>query len=168
MDQDYDRPHEPADNMISQRFGWLIVRGPSKRRTRHGDAYWRCQCRCGRTAYVIGTDLRSGNTQSCGCLHVYMPWAKRLLAEYQAGLSEETTREWWARRNTDSRFALALSLMHALLHRLTIQTMDWPGVYTCGPVPSGTAEVPGRGIETRAGRQPRYSDIVYEGDDIDE
>lgn len=48
-----------------QRFGRLVVLdrvgfGPGKAR-------WNCQCDCGTEFIAIGIDLRSGNTQSCGC-----------------------------------------------------------------------------------------------------
>ena len=29
---------------------------------------WLCKCECGNTTEVIGRDLKSGNTKSCGCL----------------------------------------------------------------------------------------------------
>jgi hypothetical protein len=29
---------------------------------------WLCQCICGNKTTIIGSDLRSGNTKSCGCL----------------------------------------------------------------------------------------------------
>jgi hypothetical protein len=69
--------------MVSQRFGWLIVDGIATRRTTRGDVYWRCSCRCGRSIEVIGHNLKSGNTQSCGCLIRLIPEAKRLLEEYR-------------------------------------------------------------------------------------
>lgn len=31
-------------------------------------AHWNCQCDCGHQCVVAGTHLRSGHTQSCGCL----------------------------------------------------------------------------------------------------
>lgn len=31
---------------------------------------WECECECGKIVEVRGGDLRSGNTQSCGCLHL--------------------------------------------------------------------------------------------------
>lgn len=31
--------------------------------------YWHCVCSCGKTAVVNGMSLRSGRSQSCGCLH---------------------------------------------------------------------------------------------------
>lgn len=29
---------------------------------------WKCQCECGKTVIVLGANLRSGATRSCGCL----------------------------------------------------------------------------------------------------
>ena len=29
---------------------------------------WRCQCECGTTVKVLGSNLRAGHTRSCGCL----------------------------------------------------------------------------------------------------
>ena len=51
----------------SERFGRLVVttlHGYSKYR----QAIWECLCDCGRTAIVRGSDLRVGDTRSCGCL----------------------------------------------------------------------------------------------------
>lgn len=33
-------------------------------------AYWRCACDCGRITYVTATNLRKGNTASCGCSRI--------------------------------------------------------------------------------------------------
>ena len=33
-----------------------------------GQAYWKCRCKCGNIINVSGTNLRTGNTQSCGCV----------------------------------------------------------------------------------------------------
>ncbi len=48
-----------------QRFGRLLVvqRAPNAGKT----VVWRCQCDCGEPALVRAGNLRSGNTQSCGC-----------------------------------------------------------------------------------------------------
>lgn len=48
------------------RYGKLIVlyraNVPKK------GVYWHCKCDCGNECDVFGTSLRTGNTQSCGCL----------------------------------------------------------------------------------------------------
>lgn len=30
-------------------------------------AYWKCKCKCGEYCIVLGADLRSGKTKTCGC-----------------------------------------------------------------------------------------------------
>jgi len=35
-----------------------------------GDSMWLCSCNCGNKLIVMGKSLRSGNTQSCGCLRL--------------------------------------------------------------------------------------------------
>lgn len=34
-----------------------------------GETYWRCSCDCGNQIVVSRGNLKSGTTQSCGCLH---------------------------------------------------------------------------------------------------
>ena len=55
-------------DLTGQRFGLLIVlsrAGCSSGKARI--ATWLCQCDCGKQIVVRGTNLRSGNTISCGC-----------------------------------------------------------------------------------------------------
>lgn len=58
--------HKKAKDLTGQRFGRLVALGPIERVSDH--AKWLCQCDCGNTASVLTAALRSGNTQSCGCL----------------------------------------------------------------------------------------------------
>jgi hypothetical protein len=54
-------------DISGQRFGRLLVidmAGVTASRS----AVWRCVCDCGRTKNVSGKNLRSGESQSCGCL----------------------------------------------------------------------------------------------------
>lgn len=37
-------------------------------RSKEGSALWKCKCICGTKIIALGTDLRAGHTQSCGCL----------------------------------------------------------------------------------------------------
>ncbi len=53
-------------DMTGKQCGRLLVvkfLGTQRRRS-----VWECQCECGNTAAVDGGKLRSGHTQSCGCL----------------------------------------------------------------------------------------------------
>ena len=53
-------------DLSGKKFGLLTVLN------RHGhsgkEVTWLCRCDCGKVGAVIGRDLRSGNTKSCGCL----------------------------------------------------------------------------------------------------
>ena len=53
-------------DLTGKRFNRLLVlaRGPNKA----SKAAWRVRCDCGKLSLVIGRNLRSGNTRSCGCL----------------------------------------------------------------------------------------------------
>jgi hypothetical protein len=49
------------------RFGRLVVKERTKNKGEH-EATWLCVCDCGKELVLSGSNLRSGNTQSCGCL----------------------------------------------------------------------------------------------------
>lgn len=53
-------------DITGQRFGQLIAIKPIKQIDRKW--HWLCRCRCGVKRIVQGKKLRSGHTQSCGCL----------------------------------------------------------------------------------------------------
>lgn len=53
-------------DLTGQVFGRLIVVHENGR-TKDGKVLWLCKCSCGNEVTVRGKDLRSGNTQSCGC-----------------------------------------------------------------------------------------------------
>lgn len=55
-------------NLVGQKFNKLTVIKDSYKRAKNGDRYWECLCECGNTTYVRGSDLKSKNVQSCGCL----------------------------------------------------------------------------------------------------
>jgi hypothetical protein len=55
-----------AIDLVGIPFGRLtVVRADGKR---NGEAAWLCECQCGTTITVRSWHLRSGHTQSCGCL----------------------------------------------------------------------------------------------------
>ena len=57
------------EDLTGQRFGrWFVVGRSGSSKTRH--ALWQCKCDCGKEAAVLGTNLKSGKTFSCGCLRI--------------------------------------------------------------------------------------------------
>lgn len=54
--------------MIGKKFGRLTVLEELPER-KHRNKVYKCQCECGNITNVIGTNLRSGKTKSCGCLY---------------------------------------------------------------------------------------------------
>ena len=51
-------------DLTGQKFGRLSVIGLDQ------GSYWKCLCDCGKFTLVDGRCLRSGGTQSCGCLRI--------------------------------------------------------------------------------------------------
>jgi len=56
-------------NITGQKFGRLSVIEFSHKGLRR-DLYWKCKCDCGIKVIVRASDLRSGNTRSCGCYKI--------------------------------------------------------------------------------------------------
>lgn len=63
---------KPKQNLCGQKFGRLevicqaedYIYPNGKRRTQ-----WKCLCDCGNTVIVEGSNLKKGNSKSCGCLN---------------------------------------------------------------------------------------------------
>lgn len=53
-------------DLLGRSFGRLVV--ISQAESKYGKSRWLCRCECGATTVVVGSDLVSGHTQSCGCL----------------------------------------------------------------------------------------------------
>lgn len=56
----------PLIDMTGRKFGRLTVIQRTKDIKKRG--LWLCECECGNTCIVEGTNLRKLHTQSCGCL----------------------------------------------------------------------------------------------------
>ncbi len=88
--RDFNGFHMPKlISLIGQKFGQLEVK--AKAENSRGRTSWRCLCDCGNFIDVIGNSLRTGNTQSCGCLH------KEQLSQrnYKHGLSKSPEHDIW-------------------------------------------------------------------------
>lgn len=78
-------------DMIGKRFGKLTVLARSERTSSNGTRYWLCQCDCGKQKEIVGTNLKQGNTVSCGCYHRSMGAIKILsiLTEHNINFIDE-------------------------------------------------------------------------------
>lgn len=56
-------------DISGQRFCRLIVINRADNNHR-GLVNWSCRCDCGREVVVLGYNLKSGHTQSCGCMRI--------------------------------------------------------------------------------------------------
>ena len=55
-----------ATDIAGQRFGKLVAICKTDER-KSGSVVWECKCDCGKTTFVLATDLRAGRVKSCGC-----------------------------------------------------------------------------------------------------
>lgn len=84
-------------DITGQRFGRLVVLGISHRRRRSSRiviVHWQCRCDCGTEANISTSDLRSGNTQSCGCLKRETAGQQSLTHGHTSGGWSLTFRSW--------------------------------------------------------------------------
>lgn len=55
-------------DLKGQKFGRLTVIRRARETSNDGHIKWKCLCSCGKETIVMGKHLRSGHTQSCGCI----------------------------------------------------------------------------------------------------
>lgn len=55
------------NDLTGQKFNKLTVLYRIFPNTKSGNAKWHCKCDCGNECDVVGTNLRTGHTKSCGC-----------------------------------------------------------------------------------------------------
>lgn len=59
----------PKENLIGKRFGLLTVISMTGEK-RDDNFVWHCRCDCGKTKDTTTHLLNSGDSKSCGCLHI--------------------------------------------------------------------------------------------------
>ena len=84
-------------DLSGRRFGrWVATRRAGN--NKNGSATWHCRCDCGAERIVNGESLRSGDSQSCGCLHRELT-SKRTLVDLAAG---QQFGRWTVIRRTEN------------------------------------------------------------------
>lgn len=89
MHPQYITLHHNSIDVSGQRFTRLVALGPVEK-SKNG-IKWLCRCDCGNTTIVTCGHLRSGHTQSCGCLYVE---ARKCRTTH--GMSDEPLYVAWA------------------------------------------------------------------------
>ena len=56
------------ENLVGQRFGRFVVVESTGKKTKSRSTLWLCKCDCGEQRIVSASNLKSGNSQSCGCI----------------------------------------------------------------------------------------------------
>lgn len=59
---------KPLD-LENKKFGELTVINRVYKEASQNDSYWLCKCSCGKECTVTGSNLKSGQTISCGCIN---------------------------------------------------------------------------------------------------
>lgn len=60
---------KPLIDMTGRKIGRLTVKCRAEHKGKRTGAFWKCECECGNEVVVYGSELRKGETKSCGCLH---------------------------------------------------------------------------------------------------
>ena len=60
---------EKLQDLTGQKFGRLTAIGLHHYNSQLRQYYWECECECGGRAVVYSGHLKSGHTQSCGCIN---------------------------------------------------------------------------------------------------
>ena len=84
-----------AHNFIDrsgQKFNRLTILHIDEEKTKSsGKVYWHCQCDCGNTKSIVGSNVVNSHVQSCGCYH------KQRIKETKSthGMTESPTYSTW-------------------------------------------------------------------------
>ncbi|KKN98994.1 hypothetical protein LCGC14_0142390 [marine sediment metagenome] len=82
-------------NLVGQKFGKLLVLRHLKK-DKYGNHEWLCRCDCGQEKIIRGDYLKSGHTQSCGCLQKKMTSMKNTIHGHNKNGQSSKTYMIWA------------------------------------------------------------------------
>lgn len=93
-------------------YGKLTV--IEQKKSRNGQARWRCQCECGKETDVAGGELRAGNSRSCGC-----QWGlyKRIDSDYDADFNRYFRNLKRGAANREYEFSLTREQVYPLIQQ---------------------------------------------------
>ena len=86
------RPSNYVD-LVGQRFGRLTVICEAGKAKNRGELLWHCECDCGGNATVLTSNLKRGNTKSCGCYEQELKEERAKVAHDKAVEKKERKRK---------------------------------------------------------------------------
>jgi hypothetical protein len=98
--------------MLFRRFGRLMVADQSTP-DRHGNRRFECHCDCGNTVFLLGSNLRSRFTQSCGCIQ--RDKIRKRQAQEIEQLEQQISTLQWSEEPDDKK----------LLRKLVVRLRKW-------------------------------------------
>lgn len=87
-------------DIVGTRFGRLVVLSNTRTKNRYGQLFWHCRCDCGKEKSILGCNLRSGTSTSCGCRSIENSQAQLRKID-RHGMLNSNARRSKAREGTD-------------------------------------------------------------------
>lgn len=79
-------------NMQGMKCGrWTVIEQAA---TKSNKVYWLCECDCGTIREVVGKDMRSGKSTSCGCISAEKKSIANFVHGYTTGKISLTYKTW--------------------------------------------------------------------------
>lgn len=91
--------HLQKVDLTGQKFGKLVALSYNQEK-----AKWLCQCDCGNITFVSSSNLNSGGTQSCGCVHFSLGEDKIQQVLDNLGISYERQKSFDSCRFEDTNY----------------------------------------------------------------
>ena len=66
----HEKPVNSRVDITGMKFGRLTVIEKTNRKNKSGEYYYKCACDCGNTKEAMGSVLKQGKLQSCGCINL--------------------------------------------------------------------------------------------------
>lgn len=82
------------NSIVGKKFGRLTVIEPLPTSNKQRHILWKCICDCGNEHVSISSDLKTGHTKSCGCLHIQMMTENIKHGHSRAGIVSPTYVSW--------------------------------------------------------------------------
>ena len=90
-------------DLKGQKFGRLRVLEFAGYNNQRGRTQWLCKCKRGNEKIIIGKEIKSGNTKSCGCLSANMKGKKHPNYLHGDGIRNKQTRFYKIWKNIRNR-----------------------------------------------------------------